>query len=121
MIKLGSGNVPREIYIFTILISYVVFGFLLAGLGNTMNNLNPDCSYNNCIPNSYGGISTENTSGFVDWGTDRAIDKTINPETKGLFKWIVSGFEGLPDWLNIIFYIMTALVIILLIIVIVHG
>jgi predicted NBD/HSP70 family sugar kinase len=118
---MASSGIPRELYIFGILIIYGVFGFLFLALGNTISDVNNDCLNSECLPTYSSGITLKNSTGLVDWASDKAMEKTLNPETKNLFQWVKNGFSGMPEWVNWIFAILTAMLIFSLIIVILHG
>lgn len=97
----GSSGIPREIYIFSIIIIYGIFFFLYTAFGNTMYEID-----NNYIQPT--GDKIDNPVGTPE-------------ETKGLLSYVITGFTGMPDFLNWIFAVLSAMIILLIIIVLIHG
>jgi hypothetical protein len=105
---MGSGNVPREIYIFGILIIYALFGLLYLAMLNTLTQ--------------QGTITTCTTNSLEK--PDYSVPGSIGSQTSGLFENVFTKINCLPEnaqWVNIIFIILTALSIMMIIIVILHG
>lgn len=99
---MGSNGIPREIYIFTIIIIYGIFGFLYIAFGNTMYKINPDYEVPNLIQSDY-------------------TNNLLNEDTNSFAQTMLKGVVGSPAWLNWFMGILTALAVTMIIIMVLHG
>lgn len=101
-----KGEMPREIYMFGILIIFILFGTLYAGIGNTLYSLNG----NNLPELDERGYS---------------IPKLDNDDNGGIGSFVIKGIKGYSEsnlsWINYIFAIFLALLIVMGVILILHG
>jgi uncharacterized membrane protein YagU involved in acid resistance len=100
-----SSNIPREIYIVGIIAFYLVLSGLYVAIGNTLTEVN-----NEDLPKM----------------ESRDYDNPLaNNDQRGLFSYIIKGFEGYNDsnlaWINWIFILLLPLVITMIVMLLVHG
>ena len=100
---MASSGIPREVYIFSILIIFGIFSFLYIGIGNTLYNINGE----NNLPQSEDSFGNNNP--------------VLSEDTKGLFGSVKTAYVGMPDWVNWIFLVLVALLGTLITIVLIHG
>lgn len=94
---------PREVYIFGIIVFYAVSFFLYAGYGVSMDKYN---SCTECLENpSYSGYT----------------NPIIPDDTNNLLGYVHSGFSNMPDWANIVYVIYSAMIILLIVMLVIHG
>ena len=111
---MGSGNVPREIYIVGILIFFVFFNLIYASVITTLSFTNPDYDENEGCYN----IQDKYTGKDINLVTS----STISDDAKGLFESnLFRNIRCAPDYVNIIFLILFILTIILLVLAVIHG
>ncbi len=103
---MASSGIPREIYIFSIIIFEVFFFFIYLAIGNTFTVIDNNCLNSECTP-ALEGLDYSNPA--------------LNDETSGLLTYVTNGITGAPAWLNIVFVIFTAMLLFLIVIVILHG
>lgn len=101
--KKGASNVlPREFYIFAIILIEIIFTFLYLGYGNTV------AKFNNEVYNS--GLNN------MDYQ-----NSMLNDESNSLLTYIITGITNAPAFLNICFVLFQAILVTMIIILLLHG
>jgi hypothetical protein len=101
----------KIIIIFGLIVFYVFFGFLYGAIGSTMYEYQGSDTYTL----EY-ATATDGTAYKV------LVKPVINDETEGLLSKIIKGYAGQDlEYINYIFIILTAMIIFLIIITVLHG
>jgi hypothetical protein len=104
--KMGSSGIPREIYIFAIILFYGLFGALYIAMVNTTYDINTDCT--NPEIKCYNVI--ENTTYHNPLAPSEAREISI-----------ITKIVDAPVWINIFMGALTILLIFSVVTIILHG
>lgn len=108
---MGSSGVPREIYIIGVIVFMIVVNLCIAGFDKILSN--DDIIEMPSVVNSDFDGRVQDINGIP-------LVPDVPSEATGLGHYVLNGFDNMPEWVNAIFWVLNAMIIVMLIILFLH-